>query len=82
MKIYIAGPDLFYPDWPHVHTFLIKEKPMSEEGEGCIFVDGMADTDTRDKLIELVKDRLGPGELIPFIALDGLSDVEADHYLE
>jgi hypothetical protein len=55
---------------------------MSEESEESLLVDGMADTDTRDKLFELVKDRLGPGTSIPFfVSLDGLSDVEADHFL-
>ncbi len=55
---------------------------MSEEAEGYIFVDGMADTDTRDTLISLAKEGLGPEGFIPFfMKLDGLSDVEADHFL-
>ncbi|MBU2765963.1 hypothetical protein HAP94_07085 [Acidithiobacillus ferrivorans] len=55
---------------------------MSEESEGCLLVDGMADTNTRDTLVGLAKEWLGPEEFIPFfVRLDGLSDVEADHFL-
>ncbi|WP_163058874.1 hypothetical protein [Acidithiobacillus ferrooxidans] len=54
---------------------------MSEERAGYIFVDGMADTDPRDTLIGLSRERLGESEFIPFSRIDGLSDVEADHYL-
>jgi hypothetical protein len=48
---------------------------MSEKNEGHLFVDGAADTDMRDALIGLARERLRGSGFIPFTGLDGLSGV-------